>query len=316
MKAILVGAGTIGARHLQGLALSASLREVVVVDPSPESRVRAEALWAEVPAAAGKTLRFADLAELVNEPAADFALVATLSAGRGAILDGLLASGIRAILLEKILFQSVADYRHALDAVAQSGADVRANLPYRMVPFFQAIRRAVAGKRFEMVVDNGDRGLGCNGVHFYDLFEYLANAPADILKVVIDKPIQDNRRGSRYTEFSGSATLSGRTGATATVAFVAGVQAMPCVTVRWDGGEATGDWRTGTATATDAEIAKAAFFMPMASQIAHQQMDEIVAGTSPLPTLAETFSLNVKMLAEYCRELGLPSDECTPCPIT
>lgn len=316
MKAVLIGAGTIGSRHLQGLARSNRLTEVVVVDPLPAAQDAARIRWAEVAESNGKVLRFGTLDDLRHEAPADFVLVSTTSAGRLPLLENVLATKARRILLEKVLFQSVADYRRALAAVEAAGADVRANLVYRMVPFFQQIRAKVNGRAYQFRLDNGDRGFGCNAIHFIDLFEYIGGSAVTSLSLRIDKPVSATSRAGNYVDFSGHGEAVSSTGGTAELHFVAGTKALPKVTITWPEGSAVADYNTDTGRSTDPDVAQALLFMPMASQIAHVQMDEILSGTSPLPTLRDCFHSNALMLTEFNRELGNPDGEDAVCAIT
>ena len=315
-SALLIGAGTIGSRHLQGLAQAPELRLVTVIEPNAEARRKAEALWHEVPEGRTKQLLFLDWSALDQIATPDFALVATTASGRLPIVERLLQSGIRHLLIEKIPFQSIAAYRRAVGLTAAARADVRVNLPMRMIPLFQLLRRRLAGRRFAMQVENGDRGLGCNGLHFFDLFCFLADAAVSGLEITIDKPVHSSPRGGDLIDFSGRATIEARTGARGTIRFAAGKSMLPVISIMADGIELTADFNSGQVRTDEPELSAAAFFMPMASQIAHRQMAEILSGTTVLPTLAQGFELNCRMLDGYNRELTGRADEDLVCPIT
>jgi len=315
-RALLIGAGTIGSRHLQGLAKAPELTDVLVIEPNADARRRAEALWHEVPEGRTRQLRFLDLSSLDQAGTPDFALVATTAPGRLQILERLLQFGIRRLLIEKIPFQSIDDYRRAVDLAAAARAKVHVNLPMRMIPLFQALRQRLAGRRFTMQVDNGDRGLGCNGLHFFDLFTYLADAAATGLEIAIDKPVRPSPRGGNLIDFSGRAAIRTATGARGTVHFVPGTNTLPVISITADGIELVADFNGDRVRANRLELSTAAFFMPMASQIAHRQMDEILNGTSVLPTLAEGFDLNRRMLDAYNHELTGRTGDDLVCSIT
>ena len=314
--ALLVGAGTMGGRHLQGLAKSRVFDAILVVEPNPEARGKAGALWREVPEGQGKTLRFLDWPELAAEPPPAFALVATTAAGRLAILERLLELGIRHLLIEKIAFQCISDYRRAVRAAATASAQVRVNLPMRMVPLFQALRQRLAGQAFAMTVENGDRGLGCNGLHFFDLFSFIAGSEIDRMEVAIDLPPRPSPRGGSLIDFTGRAALKARSAARCDVRFTAGSNRLPAISITAADFSLTADFAGDKVSASDPRLLDAAFFMPMASRIAHQQAEQILAGTSLLPELADGFALNRLMLDRYNLALAGKAADDLVCPIT
>ncbi|HEY1100021.1 MAG TPA: hypothetical protein VGF99_13885, partial [Myxococcota bacterium] len=101
---LLVGAGELGSRHLQGLAVVAA-DEVLVVEPSPTARDRAAARYLEVASPASPLLRFVDDVAAVDARA-DVGIVATGSLHRRAVVEGLAGAGVlpRRLVLEKFLF--------------------------------------------------------------------------------------------------------------------------------------------------------------------------------------------------------------------
>src|SRR5688500_5671616 len=109
---LLVGAGALGSRYLQGLAKldGASIR---VVEPDPKAVEVARQRFAEVGG---------DPGALVSLPAiegrADLAIVATSSGPRRAIVERLLQDPPGALLLEKFLFQREEDYAAVGEALA------------------------------------------------------------------------------------------------------------------------------------------------------------------------------------------------------
>lgn len=313
---MLIGAGTIGSRHLQGLAKSTRISDVTVVDHAPSARDRASVFWADTPESKNKNLQFSTLDEITIDNRPDFALVATLSAGRLLILEKLLDLGVKHILLEKVLFQSIAEYDRALNITKSKNARVYGNLPYRMVPAFIALKTCIEGKPISMSVTNGDRGLGCNGIHFFDLFDFLVGNRVNHLDISIDKPARISVRSEKFIDFSGRAQLSTKAGDQCNIHFKAGYDALPRIEIRWGNKFAIADYNNNSLESNEQNISQATFSMPMASNIAYQQFEEIMDNTTILPELSEAYSINCMMLVAYNRELELPFDKNTLCPIT
>ena len=54
-----------------------------------------------------------------------------------------------------------------------------------------------------MSVNAGDCGMGCSGIHYLDLFEYLTNSSINHSESMLKEWTKDNKRGKNYTDFSG-----------------------------------------------------------------------------------------------------------------
>src|SRR5688500_4752859 len=109
LQIALIGAGQLGSRHLQALALLGRPARVTVVDPVESSLAAAKERFEQVAKGdveAVFTRSFANLPKHV-----DGAVVATgADRRRKAIEDLLQQSTVGVALLEKVLFQRVEDY--------------------------------------------------------------------------------------------------------------------------------------------------------------------------------------------------------------
>src|SRR5687767_10807061 len=104
-KVLVVGAGNIGSRHVQGLARARTPMELSIVDPVTASRELTQQRFLEV---AGEQRRLPALLEHIDEApeAVDLAVVATQAAIRRRAIEALLGhSAVRHLVLEKVLFQ-------------------------------------------------------------------------------------------------------------------------------------------------------------------------------------------------------------------
>ena len=211
----VIGAGQLGSRHLQGLARLGLQSEIHVVDPSPDSLKLAAQRFGEMPANAsvGAVRYHARIDALPRE--LEYAIIATSSDVRLAVLEGLLAhSSVRYLMLEKVLFQRVADYARAGEILANHQVRAWVNCPRRTFRIYiQAREFFPAGSLRYFQVRGGDWGLGCNCIHYFDTLGMLTGlVPAEISTEALDKElIPSKRRG--FMEFTG--TLRGRFGADA-----------------------------------------------------------------------------------------------------
>ena len=233
----------------------------------------------------------------------------------GAQARRVLEAGIRTVLAEKVLFQSVAAYREAVLLAAAVQADVRAHVPLRSVPVLQRLRDVTLGKPFTLTVEAGDRGLGCNGIHFLDLFQYLGGQPPVAVAADIDRPLQANRRDPALVEFTGTLTAGNAEGARLAIRFSPGHERLAVLNVETPDGRAIID-QAGPVESDIDGLAGPGFEMPMASRMAAGMLADIAGAASPLPDLAEGFETNRLMLAAYNRALtGRHADDLV-CPIT
>lgn len=173
-KVLLVGAGQLGSRYLQGLSLCPLDLDVTVVDPSGESLDQARSRWGEVAGqSAGEHVITYSLSLPGSGKAFDLAIVSTSANGRARLIKQCAERfAIRYWVVEKVLAQSPAE----LDVIehALQGMDgVWVNTPRRIIPWHQQIRDALAIQGpVTCSVTGGDWGLACNAVHMLDLVSW------------------------------------------------------------------------------------------------------------------------------------------------
>ena len=206
IRVVIVGAGQLGSRHLQALALTKLPLTVEVMDVSAESLTVAEARWHEMPTnplvSGVKFVRSID--ELT--PEIDVAIVATGSMGRLAVTKQLLETKrVKYMILEKFLFPRLSDFDEAQRLIDAAGVKVFVNCGRRRRKFYNRMRELFRGeKKFFMSVSGANWGLGCNAIHMLDLYSFLSDQKifsSDIEYLDADH-IDSKRKG--YIEFTGS----------------------------------------------------------------------------------------------------------------
>jgi predicted dehydrogenase len=170
---LVIGAGQLGSRHLQGLARCRRPLEIFVCDSSGASLARAKARWAEVAAGAERhTVAFSD--QLGAAPRRlDLVIVATGASGRAALLQQIAQHGeVGAWVLEKVLAQSGEELDAMLSLLGRHER-VWVNTPRRIMAWHGELRRATSLRSPTFAtVTGGDWGLACNAVHFLDLLAW------------------------------------------------------------------------------------------------------------------------------------------------
>ena len=213
----IIGAGQLGSRHLQSLKMLEGSADVCVVEPRVEAAENARQRWSEA-ASADVTPSLRILSSIADLPdAVDVAIVATTSRVRFQVLRELLQRcSVKFLVLEKVLFQDPLHYTQFESMASDRNVKTYVNCPRRLFGFYQEMRelfRHSRPRRFE--VTGGEWGLGCNAIHFLDLFVFLASANPDpassanlpvtarINESALD-PIVCEAKRPGYVEFFGS----------------------------------------------------------------------------------------------------------------
>ena len=210
MKSIaIIGAGQLGSRHLQGLCELNDDAQIFVVDPQLEALNICKERWDEVKAEAQKNIEVSFINSLDELPAViDLVIVATTSKIRRTVVENLLSKkNVVAFILEKVLFQSLEDYKAVNELLTQKKIKCWVNCPRRVQDGYEYLKLIIEGeKNITMNVVGNNWGLGCNGIHLVDLFSFLTGDSSLQLNTdLLNKKILEARR-SGYIEFSGTLT--------------------------------------------------------------------------------------------------------------
>lgn len=204
----VVGAGQLGSRHLQSLALLDRKIQVQVVDPNPASLQTAKRRLAEIPEGArlDRVDYLTGMAALA--PEIDLAIVATLADVREkAVAELLEKRRVRSLILEKVLFQDPVAYDRVGALLAARGAKAWVNCPRRLSPGFRALRERLAGGGLlEIAVDGTNWGLASNAIHFLDLAAYFCGRTGFRISAErLDRELVQGKRPG-FVEFTGTLT--------------------------------------------------------------------------------------------------------------
>lgn len=177
IKIAIVGAGQLGSRHLQALALMDGDAHIQVVDPNPNSLEVARQRFEEVKRES-RPIRvdyFSEIDELMDS--LDVVIVATNSDSRRAVIEKLLAyKTVRYLILEKVLFQREEDYGCIRELLKSKGVKTWVNCPRRIWPIYKQLKlKFKDAKCVDFSVTGSNIGIGCNGIHFLDILAYLTD---------------------------------------------------------------------------------------------------------------------------------------------
>jgi hypothetical protein len=200
---LIIGAGQLGSRHLQGLLNSKKKQQVYVLDPSAESLNIAKGRANEI---AGEHIVYY-LTDWKGLPSSfDLVIVATGANVRKQVVTKLLNEfKVVYLILEKVLFQDLQSYEDVSEIIKRSTVTAWVNHARRMFGHYQQIKQQLDGKgAIKMHVIGANWGLGCNGLHFIDLCAYLSGSTVNYISAdwIDDQLIESKRPG--YIEFMGT----------------------------------------------------------------------------------------------------------------
>ena len=202
-QVLIIGAGQLGSRHLQGVLKSSMPMEVFVIDPSIDSLNIAQQRANEIKNK--HDLHFNT--DWINLPGSfDLVIVATNADIREKVVTQLFENyKVGSLVLEKVLFQELDSYKRVGDLLSKHEISAWVNHPRRMFKSYKLLKGLLnpyTPKVYQVV--GGNWGLGCNSLHFIDLIVYLSesrvnNMDADWLS---DTILESKRAG--YVEFTGT----------------------------------------------------------------------------------------------------------------
>ena len=112
----------------------------------------------------------------------DVAIIATNSEHRIEAIEILLAQGTKYFLLEKVVFQSTAEFQKANVLFQNHKARAWVNCPRRLYSHYKELQKMLSGEEeIFMTVTGTNWGLGCNAIHFLDLFAFLTGNSEDLV---------------------------------------------------------------------------------------------------------------------------------------
>jgi hypothetical protein len=234
MKSVaIIGAGQLGSRHLQALALYEDPLTIYLVDPVEASRNLSKERFSEVDQLHNKNI--VEASNMENMPSIiDFAVIATTSTHRLLALEELFTrSEVKYLLLEKFLFPKEAEYSTALELISQYDVEVYVNCPRRLWPIYNKIKMDMShDTNIKLIVKGSNWNLASNAIHFIDLFAFITGESE--LRIQTDhlnsELLSNKRKG--FIEFSG--TLEGNTSNNNHFSLTSTIDSVSTLTVQFE----------------------------------------------------------------------------------
>ncbi|MCK9403272.1 MAG: Gfo/Idh/MocA family oxidoreductase [Chitinophagaceae bacterium] len=202
---LIIGAGQLGSRHLQGVLKCKVKQTVYVLDSSELSLANCKLRESEVEHDHDVVFTN-DWGFIPHE--INIVIISTSSNVRYPVLKQLLAhASVENIILEKVLFQSLNEYEYVNELVSiNSPCQFWVNHPRRESSFYNNLKSRINGLTSidSVFVFGEDWGLGCNSLHFIDTISFLINSDLSMMEAnLVDRGILNSKRAG-YVEFTGS----------------------------------------------------------------------------------------------------------------
>lgn len=201
---ILIGAGNLGSRHLQGLALVKHRLKIFVVDVSDTNLELANERYKSVDNGARHEVVFFKSLSDIDEKNFEIAIIATNADIRFEISKDLLnLKAVKYLVLEKVLFQKEKDYDDFLIISTNYDTKIFVNCARRLNHYYQKLSNVDFGsKNIIMEVAGSSWSMGCNSIHFIDLFNFLTGFYPEKWENKLDNKVIKSKR-SGFFEFTG-----------------------------------------------------------------------------------------------------------------
>jgi predicted dehydrogenase len=286
---LIVGAGQLGSRYLQGLSKCTHPLRIYVVDTNLDTLLVAQQRWTEA-LTDNHTDRTVSYHARIDEcpTEIDITIVATTAHKRVELVALIKKHAVvHYWVLEKVLVQSCEELDRLL-AIMESASKVWVNTPRRMLAWHRLIRDSLVRRTpLQLKVTGKYWGLACNSVHFLDMLAWLSGESlTKILTNGLAKEWIEAKRPGNW-EVMGVLTAQFSGGSTATLAVEAGESADLWYHLELLDGEFT--WRIdeekGAAVRSDGLSIPGR--LPYQSEVTPFLVDQILStGHCELPTLA------------------------------
>lgn len=311
MNILVIGFGNMGCRHAQAFLQDNSYK-VSVIEPNDI------VFNANLPRIGGtvENIRRTTFVECQKD-FFDFAVIATSAEMRLFLFKEVLNIGIKNILLEKVVFQSAAQFHEALNLAEEHKASVYCNFLNRYSQSYNEIKNAINGP-IDFTVTGGHFGFACNALHYIDLFKYFTGTDITLIKNQLVKSASPNVRGDKYVEVFGQQIWESENGDRLFISSDSENnsgkgsenQIRYSKNVHIINENTLSQFNIGS----NGKLDTVKFDMPFASKLTETLYQNIKAGTIKLPDIKETMSYHLQFFESINNSLGLLKSDL--CPIT
>lgn len=204
MNIVIIGAGQLGSRHLQGLALVEYDLNIFLVDPNKLSLDISKQRFEDINKSNNKKLFLVNSLKDIPKTI-DFAIISTTSIHRLDALRMLLDNSIvKYLLLEKFLFPTIEEYHIAKQILRKTHTITYVNCSRRQIDSYKVLKQKLnSSSRINLSITGEMWNIGSNAIHFFDLFYFLSDG--EHLEIDFGNSSLDmiNSKHRGYIEFLG-----------------------------------------------------------------------------------------------------------------
>jgi len=212
MKVIVIGAGRMGVRHIQGVLTVDGIQKVTVVDINQAALDSAKANLAE--SLNFNKCDFTLVSQLNKDNKYDVGIIASTANNREELFDLLVSLGCKNIMVEKPLGQSYQEVTAFDKKVAETNVNCSVNLNMRLYDNFIQLKEDLKNtpqlKGVKTItINTGTIGIGANGIHYLDLLYFILDADeAEIKAAHISDDMIPSGRGGDFGDFGGWSAIN------------------------------------------------------------------------------------------------------------
>lgn len=207
MKVLIIGAGRMGIRHLQGVLAVKEVENVTILD------INLVALNAACKAVNNDSrLNTALFVDYKPSPH-DTCIIASTAKNRKPLIELAVECGCKNLMIEKPLGQSYAEVKELVAYLNTLPLTTVVNLNMRQYECIKKLARDIAtypqtrGPK-TITLNTGTLGIGCNGIHYLDKMFFILEADrAQIIDAEVEDTLIPSGRGADFCDFGGWAVI-------------------------------------------------------------------------------------------------------------
>lgn len=210
LKILVVGAGSMGVNHINGLLTDKENIYVGVYDRLTE---KINTLKWKYPHWEGTNLDFLTEDQMDIDGGWDGAIISTTANNRLEVIKMMIDKGISHLLIEKPVEQSLNSFEQILKLVTDNDVNAHVNFTFRAIEQYQDFGKWIMeSEQFKgsLYIDvlGGAIGIGANGCHILDILAHYSKAVKyEIKSATISDITIPSGRGDEFKDFGGTADI-------------------------------------------------------------------------------------------------------------
>ena len=314
MNILISGFGNMGSRHAQSLLSSKKNYSIYVIEPSKK------AVYTGLKNI-GYSISDIKLIKNIDEldSQIDLAISTTCSKPRFEIISKLIKSGVKLFLVEKVVFQSLYQFDKIIDLLGKNNAKGFCNFPRRYFENYNSLIPIYRKSNYsmEMNIYGGNNWIGCNGIHFMDLFEYITESKISKISYSLNEDLSLNKRGREYRDVNGLVYLENKNKDILKIYFDPTYRAGITETYTFNNNQFLFSARDKKEyQIIDHNITSIEYKILQTSKLTSLLIEDIFKDNSKLPSIKQTRNTHKNLFEMIMKTLQLNFDKNSICPIT